>query len=119
MKRRRSWATKVPIAIALVASSLLGLDETGGVTVGPSEAQAIVGRPLTPVSYAGVARRTTRRAVYAGAAVTSAAVATTAVAAATVAALPAGCVRAGAVYTCGAAQYQAVYDGPNVVYVQQ
>ena len=25
------------------------------------EAQAIVGRPLTPVSYAGVARRTVRR----------------------------------------------------------
>jgi len=29
------------------------------------EAHAIVGRPLTPVSYAGVARRTTRRAIYA------------------------------------------------------
>jgi hypothetical protein len=28
-----------------------------------SSAQAIIGRPLTPVSYAGVARRTTRRAV--------------------------------------------------------
>jgi hypothetical protein len=26
-------------------------------------AAAVVGRPLTPVSYAGVARRTTRRAV--------------------------------------------------------
>jgi hypothetical protein len=34
-----------------------------------SEAQARVGRPLTPMSYAGVARRTTRRAVAAGAAV--------------------------------------------------
>lgn len=31
-------------------------------------AQAIIGRPLTPMSYAGVARRTTRRAYYAGAA---------------------------------------------------
>jgi len=30
-------------------------------------AYAIIGRPLTPMSYAGVARRTTRRAVYAGA----------------------------------------------------
>ena len=29
------------------------------------EAHAVVGRPLTPVSYAGVARRTTRRMVYA------------------------------------------------------
>ena len=34
-----------------------------------STAEARVGRPLTPVSYAGVARRTTRRAVAAGAAV--------------------------------------------------
>jgi hypothetical protein len=31
------------------------------------EAHAVVGRPLTPVSYAGVARRTTRRSVAAGA----------------------------------------------------
>jgi hypothetical protein len=30
-----------------------------------AEAEAVVGRPLTPVSYAGVARRTTRRTVYA------------------------------------------------------
>ena len=29
-----------------------------------SSAEARVGRPLTPMSYAGVARRTTRRAVY-------------------------------------------------------
>jgi hypothetical protein len=41
------------------------------------EAHAIVGMPLTPMSYAGVARRTTRRVVY-----TEAAVATTATAAA-------------------------------------
>jgi hypothetical protein len=41
------------------------------------EAQAIIGMPLTPMSYAGVARRTTRRVVY-----TEAAVATTATAAA-------------------------------------
>jgi hypothetical protein len=33
-----------------------------------SEAEARIGRPLTPMSYAGVARRTTRRVV-AGAAV--------------------------------------------------
>jgi hypothetical protein len=29
------------------------------------EAQAVVGRPLTPMSVAGVARRTTRRQIYA------------------------------------------------------
>ncbi|TCN33351.1 hypothetical protein [Sinorhizobium americanum] len=33
-----------------------------------SQAEARIGRPATPVSYAGVARRTTRRSVYAGAA---------------------------------------------------
>jgi hypothetical protein len=32
-----------------------------------SPAHAIIGRPLTPLSYAGVARRTTRRAVAYGA----------------------------------------------------
>jgi hypothetical protein len=32
-------------------------DRSGFVT----EAQAIIGRPLTPLSYAGVARRTVRR----------------------------------------------------------
>lgn len=42
----------------------------GGALVGlvAGEAQAIIGRPLTPMSYAGVARRTTRRAVVYGAA---------------------------------------------------
>jgi hypothetical protein len=34
-----------------------------------SEAEARIGRPLTPMSYAGVARRTTRRAVVGGAVV--------------------------------------------------
>jgi hypothetical protein len=40
-----------------------------------SSAHAIIGRPVTPLSYAGVARRTTRRAVAAGAAVGAAAAA--------------------------------------------
>ena len=43
---------------------------TGLLDVSPplvGTAHAIVGRPLTPMSYAGVARRTTRRAAYAGA----------------------------------------------------
>jgi len=38
-----------------------------------SQAEAVIGRPLTPMSYAGVARRTTRRAVGAGAAAGAAA----------------------------------------------
>lgn len=44
-----------------------------------SPAEAIVGRPLSPVSVAGVARRTTRRAVVAAPVAATAAVATTAV----------------------------------------
>jgi hypothetical protein len=50
-----------------------------------SSAEARVGRPLTPMSYAGVARRTTRRAVAVGAV----AVGTAAVVAAPVVAAPA------------------------------
>lgn len=57
------------IACAGIATMLLMGDVlTGGVASYISEVQARVGRPLTPVSYAGVARRTTRRAVAAGAA---------------------------------------------------
>lgn len=41
-----------------------------------SSAHARIGRPLTPMSYAGVARRTTRRAVRAGAYYGAAAAAT-------------------------------------------
>jgi hypothetical protein len=35
------------------------------------QAEAVVGRPMTPMSYAGVARRTTRRTVATTAAVAS------------------------------------------------
>ena len=37
-----------------------------------SSSEARIGRPLTPMSYAGVARRTTRRAVYGTAAAAAA-----------------------------------------------
>ena len=54
------------LALAAVFSGL-AVDEH--VANGPSltTAEAVIGRPLTPMSYAGVARRTTRRAAYAGA----------------------------------------------------
>jgi hypothetical protein len=39
------------------------VSKTDGIAVVSDQAQARVGRPLTPVSVAGVARRTTRRAV--------------------------------------------------------
>jgi hypothetical protein len=52
-----------------LAVPLVGLDFVPGDFAVPgiviSDAHAIVGRPLTPVSVAGVARRTTRRMVYA------------------------------------------------------
>ena len=41
-----------------------GVIQSGSLSL-MSEAHAIVGRPLTPVSVAGVARRTTRRAIVA------------------------------------------------------
>ena len=61
----------IRLALALLAgTSCLLIGEPGSMTgSGPlvSQANAIIGRPLTPVSYAGVARRTTRRAVVGGA----------------------------------------------------
>jgi hypothetical protein len=59
------------LATALIAFAA-GMSWSDGsmVRIGAfSEAQARIGRPFTPMSYAGVARRTTRRAVTAGAAV--------------------------------------------------
>jgi len=110
------------------------------------EANAVFGRPLTPVSFAGVARRTTRRAVVYG----SAAAASTAAAATTAAqpqqtapapapaaapsggdvpigtvvtTLPAGCTSApqGGVqyYQCNGTRYRAAFQGSNLVYVAQ
>jgi len=57
-------ATAVFAVGALVSP---GWSPVSGVSVSIPSAQARVGRPLTPVSVAGVARRTTRRAVVGGA----------------------------------------------------
>lgn len=102
------------------------------------EAAAIVGAPLTPVSYAGVARRTTRRTV----AVTSSAAATSSASqqqqqqqqaapppapagslavGTVVSALPAGCVSAPVsgveYYLCNGTYFRAAFQGNNLVYV--
>ena len=53
-KRRSRWAS---LGFAMLVGSMLELPLFVG------SAHAIVGRPLTPLSYAGVARRTTRRTV--------------------------------------------------------
>ena len=61
---------KVTIA-ALVGFACLFASERASLTGSEallSTAEARIGRPLTPMSYAGVARRTTRRAVAYGAA---------------------------------------------------
>lgn len=62
--------TLIGAAATLAFAAGLSLNGAPGVGDGGflSEAQARVGRPLTPMSYAGVARRTTRRAVAVGAA---------------------------------------------------
>ena len=117
-----------------------------GLTLG-REAAAIIGAPLTPMSYAGVARRTTRRVVYTEAAVATTAAAGAAAASAAAAqpkpppppppaaapagpvpigtvvqALPPGCVATpiGGVeyYNCApGVYYRAAFQGNNLVYV--
>lgn len=76
--------TQIGIRQALLAAAILavgtlaspGWSPNGGLSLSVDSAQARVGRPLTPVSVAGVARRTTRRAVVGGAVVGAAAVGT-------------------------------------------
>ena len=61
---------------AVVACGVAGSidwSQSNGLSLSVVSAQARVGRPLTPVSVAGVARRTTRRAVVGGAVVGGAA----------------------------------------------
>jgi hypothetical protein len=90
---------KARLGAAFLLAAAFGLVWSGSLTPAHfgdlvSQAQAIIGRPLTPMSYAGVARRTAVRAdAYTGAAFAGAAVAGAAVAgaAAVGAAEAAGC----------------------------
>jgi hypothetical protein len=70
-----------------------------------SQAQARIGRPLTPMSVAGVARRTTRRTIRRGAYIAS---------------IPAGCPYGTyygySLYYCGGVYYQRSGGGYVVVY---
>jgi hypothetical protein len=62
------------LVAAVVACAAGSVDwSSDGISFSIGSAQARVGRPLTPVSVAGVARRTTRRAVVGGAVVGGAA----------------------------------------------
>jgi hypothetical protein len=101
------------------------------------EANAIIGRPITPVSYAGVARRTSRRVVRRNVGYSSAAAATYTAAPAPAPAQPAGAPPIGTVvnqlpsgcvssprngieyFNCGGVYYRPVVQGNNLVYMVQ
>jgi len=92
---KRSTVFVLALGCATAGGDLLPAGIIGGGFV-VKEAQAIIGRPLTPVSVAGVARRTTRRMI----------VATSVY----VAALPPACttvvIEGTTLYQCGATYYQ-------------
>ncbi|WP_229197985.1 hypothetical protein [Bradyrhizobium acaciae] len=73
MKAKPGTSALTATIIACATLLSVGRSEQGGVLISVESAQARVGRPLTPVSVAGVARRQTRRAVYGTAAVGAAA----------------------------------------------
>ena len=97
--------------VALAVMFAVGDMELGGQAGAPglfnlaSKAEARVGRPLTPVSAAGVARRTTRRVIRRGA---------------YIAVVPAGCPYGSyygySLYYCGGTYYQRSGSGYVVVY---
>lgn len=91
--------------VALALSLGVGgeIDLSGfGVT---STAEARIGRPLTPLSYAGVARRTTRRVLRRGAYI-----------AALPRACPYGTYYGYSLYYCGGTYYQPSGSGYVIVY---
>jgi hypothetical protein len=51
-------------AIMMVTPYSVRVSRQTGVTLGANQAEAVIGRPATPLSAAGVARRTTRRHLY-------------------------------------------------------
>jgi hypothetical protein len=56
----------IALAMAAAVGCLFASDQfsPGRTYSWVSQAQAIIGRPMTPMSYAGVARRTVRRGYY-------------------------------------------------------
>lgn len=98
-----------PVALATVALLALGVVVDSVVSIGivVAPASAVVGRPATPVSVAGVARRTTRRVIR-----------RSTIYAAT---LPVGCstiyIEGAMIYQCGATYYQPYNNQYVVVYV--
>ena len=98
-------ALAAAIGCALIAADFADLSPLSAF-IGKAEAR--IGRPLTPLSYAGVARRATRRVIRRSAIY--------------VAALPPSCVRVtvngSTVWSCGGRYYQAYNGRYVVVYVK-
>jgi hypothetical protein len=72
-------AKRMLLVVAVLGLGIFGtidLSQSDGLALSIQSAEARVGRPATPASVAGVARRTTRRAVVGGAAVGAAAAGT-------------------------------------------
>jgi len=67
MRRSMLKSVRFLLAVSAGALCLFVSDARAPGTIWITQADARIGRPLTPFSYAGVARRTTRRAVAAGA----------------------------------------------------
>lgn len=121
------------IVLATAVFSLWSLDFAPDAPYMPvlaSQAHAVVGRPLTPVSVAGVARRSTRRAVYAtnesqkqqAQQQQQAQQAASALPKGTVvSALPANCssttVDGASLFNCGGTMYQPKFQSNQLVYV--
>lgn len=78
-RTRKSKALVITIALPLLYLAGVSPDAPASLIL-VREARAVVGAPLTPVSAAGVARRTTRRVVVAESSATQASAATTATA---------------------------------------
>jgi hypothetical protein len=106
----RSKYTKWLSVLGIIGAGLVVEGHVDGFLIGDafvSPAEARVGRPLTPRSVAGVARRTTRRVVRRSTIYVST--------------LPASCVRVSingaAVWRCGGTYYQPYSGRYVVVYV--
>ena len=112
--KRRAHA----VLVAAIALAALGpATGSGPFLLGGHDAHAVIGRPLTPMSYAGVARRTTRRAVAYGAYGGYGAGVHPYVGTGVVTTAPPACgAFVGGYATCGAVGYRAYYSGPNLVY---
>lgn len=105
---RRTTKAAIAAAALLIGAGenqLVGGQGAAGLSL-VTHAQARVGRPLTPLSYAGVARRTTRRVLRRGAAV---------------GVLPAGCPLGSyygySLYYCGGTYYQRSGNTYVIVYL--